>query len=98
MVKKGAASAEERLVRALEQLNRAVADMPAKYGYVFDRKKSLAHSFLQGAARGLGFVAAIAILVPLIIAFLQSFDWGPIIGSFVKDIVEQMEQLQSAPR
>jgi hypothetical protein len=50
--------------------------------------------FLRGIAYGLGFLTGFAIIIPILIAFLRSIEWVPLVGGFVTDIVLQIEEAQ----
>ncbi len=49
-------------------------------------------AFWQGVAYGIGFVMAVAVLVPVFIWTLRSVNWPPIIAEFVDEVVQQMER------
>lgn len=77
--------AEERLTRSMNALR---IDMLTMHCWMFTVRRS----FWQGVAYGIGFVVAVAVLVPVFVWTLRSVNWPPIIAGFVDEIVEQMER------
>jgi hypothetical protein len=41
-------------------------------------------------------LVAVAIVIPLAIAFLQHINWVPLIGNFAASVARQMERTQSS--
>jgi len=91
-----APSKEERLVKALRDLEKEVHALPEHYSYLFNPMKNVWLMFLKGIAYGLGILVAVAIVVPLTIAMLRSIEWVPLIGDFLTDITQSMEEHTSA--
>ncbi|MDD4319419.1 MAG: DUF5665 domain-containing protein [Candidatus Peribacteraceae bacterium] len=89
---KNVPSPEARLTDSLDRLNGTIETLPRKYRHILSPGRNLIFSFLRGIASGLGVLVAVAIIVPLLVTFLRSVNWVPIIGNFVNDVAEQMEQ------
>lgn len=49
-------------------------------------------SFSKGIAYGLGAIAAVAIVAPIVLWFLQAVSWPPIIANIVTQVIHQMER------
>lgn len=77
--------AEERLTHSMNLLR---TDMERMHCWIF----TIRRSFWQGLAYGLGFVVAVAVLVPILVWTLRSVNWPPLIASFVDQVVEQMQR------
>lgn len=85
---------QKRLERSIQELNKTAKMLPHELGYPRHVLKKLLYTFLKGVAYGLGAIVAVAIIIPLFIAFLRSANWVPMIGDFISDIAIQMEQAQ----
>lgn len=77
--------AEERLTHSMNLLR---TDMERMHCWIFTTRRS----FLQGLAYGLGFVVAVAVLVPILVWMLRSVNWPPLVAHFVDQVTEQMER------
>ena len=87
-----ASVAEKDLVRALRDLQGTIHDLPEDHSYVFHPGKHLFLTYLKGIVYGLGVLTAVAIIVPLIVTMLRHVSWVPLVGDFVKDVAERVEQ------
>jgi hypothetical protein len=83
---------QARLAGELKQLREIAENIPRKFDLFFHPGKHLFFTFLKGVASGLGVIAAVAIVVPIVVAMLRGVQWIPVIGNFVNQIAEQMEQ------
>ena len=72
----------ERLVQSVDALRRRMEKTA---------KRSIALSFLQGLAYGMGFFVAIALFSTFIVWAMQSVNWPPLIAEFLAKVLEQME-------
>ncbi len=52
--------------------------------------------FLRGIVYGLGILVAFAIVVPILLAILSSFDWIPIIGDILTEIIARIEATRTS--
>lgn len=75
------------LVRALKKLQDRV-DVLATH---FEPVRFLWMGFLRGVLYGIGILVAFAIVVPIILALLSRFDWIPIIGDVITEIITRIE-------
>ncbi len=53
---------------------------------------SMAIAFLKGVASALGAIATVVIVMPVIVWFLQSVNWPPLIADMVSEITLQLER------
>lgn len=60
-------------------------------------QKRLTMSFLTGMASAVGAVVALAIVMPVVLYVLQSFEWVPIIGDFTAEVVDRIQQTRQTP-
>ena len=81
-------SDEKELVEALTDLNDTIKknEEPAI---------KMVHGLVGGIAYGLGFVIAMALLLPVIIFFLKQFDWIPVFGDFFAEVAAHIESVRS---
>jgi len=80
----------------MERLTKAAKELPRSLGYPRSPLKALFFNFCKGIAYGFGALVAVAIVVPLLIAFLQKVDWVPMVGRFASDVARQMEQVRGS--
>lgn len=87
------------LTREVQEL-RAVIDTAHKsFRTVHQVRRTLAISFLQGAASALGALALLVVITPLVIWALQSVAWPPLIADFIARVILQYEQVnRQSPR
>ncbi|MFA6522790.1 MAG: DUF5665 domain-containing protein [Candidatus Peribacteraceae bacterium] len=85
---------ERRLERAMTELQRTIAEMPKKFDFAFSYSpwKRLFLAFGKGVASTLGVVVAAAIIIPLLLSFLQHIDWIPLVGDFLTKVAQYMER------
>lgn len=57
----------------------------------FSPARFLWMGFLRGIVYGLGILVAFALVVPILLAVLSSFDWVPIIGDILTEIIARIE-------
>lgn len=72
---------QEELVRMLHAVQADAA---------LSRKMFVA--FVQGICYGMGFILAVAVIIPVILFTLRRVDFPPMIATFVEDVIEQMER------
>lgn len=94
MVKKAAPSSQrkEEVTKALRRLETTLTDVSDKYEYTHHPGKQLFLTFLKGIMSGLGFICAIAIVIPLVVSLLRGIEWVPLVGDFVSRIATEVEQ------
>jgi len=90
--KKKSLSIDKELVKSLDHLNDSIQRFSMKYS---DVPRSLGLYFLRGVLYGLGFLFAIAIVIPVVVWLLQWVEWVPLIGDFVAEIVKRMQEVTS---
>jgi|GEM_PF-586779 len=81
------------LITSLERLRETVEKVPDEYG-LGRPSKDIFYSYLKGIATGLGALTAVAIVIPLVIWFIESIHWVPLLGDFMASIADRMEQAQ----
>ncbi|MDO8649176.1 MAG: DUF5665 domain-containing protein [Candidatus Peregrinibacteria bacterium] len=86
--------AEAKLVASLETLRRTFEEVPREYEYFLHPGKHLFFTFLKGIVSGLGVIAAVAIVIPIMLAMMHGIEWVPLIGDFVTRIADRVEQSQ----
>ncbi len=91
-------SSQDQLEKAVRSLERTIEDLPHRYSHVFYPAKHLFYTFIKGIAYGLGFLVALAVIVPIIIALLRTVNWVPIVGKFLSEVATQMEQVSNTGR
>ena len=88
------AKSDQRLAKAMEELSDVVEHLPDEYGYVLNPGKHLVFTYLKGIVYGLGALTAVAIIIPLLVSMLQKVSWVPLVGDFVKEVGERIEETQ----
>lgn len=91
-MEKKTASSERELKRSLDDLTKTIQRIPAEHELFFHPGKHLFFTFLKGIVSGLGVLAAAAIAVPFILWMMKEIAWVPLIGDFVSDVAERVEQ------
>jgi hypothetical protein len=65
----------------------------AKHDY--DRRRRVHHllfkAFIKGMVSGLGVIAAVAIVSPIIVLLLRWVQWPPLVANFVTTVIHQIE-------
>ena len=89
-------SDDKNLISEVRSLRAFLQDVHAREQWSNHPVKVTAISFIKGIAYGLGAIAAVAIVAPIVLWFLQAVSWPPIIAGFVTQITRQMEQ--ASPR
>lgn len=82
------------LAAEVKHLSRAVHQLPKRHRYVLHPWYIFLSGLLRGIGHSVGILLAIAIVIPLTIAVLNSINWVPLIGDFISDIAQR---LQTAP-
>jgi hypothetical protein len=90
--KPSAPQKKQELIDSLEDIERALKAIPAEYDYIFSPGKHLLFSYLRGMIQALGALTAVVIVIPFIIWIMTNISWVPLIGDFVADIQERIEQ------
>ena len=80
------------LAAALRNLQKSVESIPREFEYVIHPGKHLLLNYVRGIVYGLGALTAVAIVIPLIVWMLNRISWVPVLGDFVTNIVERVEQ------
>lgn len=83
-------SEDKELVAALKVLNKHLSYMQERN----DTSRHLWIGFLRGIVYGLGILVAFAIVVPILLAILSTFDWIPFIGDIITEIILRIESAQ----
>ena len=86
---------EKDLSVALQELRGVVEAIPKEYDYIFHPGKQLFFTYLKGIVYGLGALTAVAIVLPVIVSFMQQVQWVPLVGDFVKDVSTRLEHSQT---
>ena len=81
---------EGQFRQSLERLEDTLRHMDA-----FHPWRSFWRAFLHGLARGLGLVVAVAIIVPFIIWLFGGVDWIPLLGDWLVQVVERLEEARA---
>ncbi len=55
-------------------------------------RRSMALAFLKGTVTTLGALATVVIIMPVVLWFLRSVHWPPIVEGVVSNIIHQIEQ------
>lgn len=81
------------LTREVRELTKEIARLKdMDFMQVFNRPiKFFFYSFMKGLMVGLGSVLGASVLVALLIYLLTKISFVPIVGDFVKDIVQQIQ-------
>ncbi len=61
-------------------------------GKKFSLPHDLLQHFLRGVVYGLGFLASLVIVIPIALWALRTVEWVPLLGEFITDIVEEIEE------
>lgn len=69
-------------------------DFATGYPHIFDRKRRLLFSFVEGCVYGSGFILAMAMAIPITVLVLRYVEWVPIVGEFVTEVLEWMHDFQ----
>lgn len=81
------ASSEVRLRKSIDKLTKSVSEMEH-----LRTPKTFFWTFLRGIVYGLGLITAAAIVIPVIVLLLRSVEWLPLLGGFISDIINNIEQ------
>lgn len=84
-------SKEDTLIRSVERLTATLQETTNVQVVTHGTLRRLGISFLQGMAYAFGALAAVAIAIPLIMEFLRSVEWIPILGDFLTKLVTWIE-------
>ncbi len=87
---------DEALRKTMLRLDATIRTFTAEQQKALKLESSFLYSFFKGIASGLGVLVAVSIIVPIAIAMMRSVNWVPIIGKFVAQVTQQIEQVQSA--
>ncbi len=72
---------------ALEELPEAVEGMLRPWRY-------LLMNYVKGIVYALGVMTAFAIVIPLIVWFLRSIEWGPIMDGVIDEVLVRIEEAE----
>ena len=86
---------QERLVKALDHLDKTIHQRPVPYGYNYHPGKDLVHTFIKGIASGLGVLVSVAIVLPIILSLMKGVQWVPLVGDFVASVAQRMEDARN---
>lgn len=91
------AHSETILAREVKELTKEISRLKnMDFMQVFNHPlKFLGYSFFKGLMLGLGSVLGASVLVALLIYLLTKISLVPIVGDFVKDIIQQIQVEQS---
>lgn len=81
--------ANKRTAKEYESLGRIVASV-YESGYL-DRKQTYKMSFIKGVVAGLGSVVGATIVVALLLWVLSAFKQVPLLGPFIKNTQQTVE-------
>lgn len=84
----------EDVVSSIHHLEKTVKQFLEEYKLMSHPWKSFFIALARGVAYGLGILLATAIVVPIIVYSLRSINWVPLVGDFVMDIAERVEEVQ----
>ncbi len=76
---------------ALKKIQIGLEELPDQFQNAFSPWRQLFFNYLKGIAGGLGAITALAIVIPLMLWLLRSFQWVPLAGKVVTEIVNQVE-------
>ncbi len=65
---------------------------------ILSKRSMLVRSFLGGIAWGVGSVIGATFVVALLIAFLRSINWVPIVGDIAGKVSQSMNSYQQRPQ
>lgn len=85
-------NADQKLVDSLDRIHQDMVTIPKEYDHIFHPGKHLFLTFLRGIVSGLGVLASVAIVVPLILAMMRGIEWVPLLGDFVAKIADQVDK------
>ena len=92
-----AAGSEQReLVRSVDALRTTMETVPNEYGHLFHPGKHLFYTYIKGIVYGLGALTAVAIIIPLLVWFLQQVQWVPLVGDFLHQVLLRIEETQTS--
>ncbi len=77
---------------ALKKIQIGLEELPEQFQNAFRPGRQLFFSYLKGIASGLGVITAFAIIIPLLLWFLQRIQWIPLLGDFVSQVAVQVEE------
>lgn len=81
---------DKKLLQVLSKLEKTVDRMrPQKF------LRSLWQNIVLGMAYSIGALLVVAIVVPLLLFFLQQIEWGPIFGRFFDHVIVNMEAVDT---
>jgi hypothetical protein len=80
---------------ALQGLERSVDRLPKEFEYLIHPGKHLLLTYIRGITYGLGAITAVVIVVPMLIWMLHRFEWVPVVGDFVTNVIERVENQQN---
>ena len=80
---------------SLSKIQIGLEELPDQYRNAFNPWRQLFFNYLKGIIYGLGFLSAFAIVAPLLLWFLNSIQWVPMIGHFVTQVALQVQQASS---
>lgn len=85
-------SANHRLVREVHRLTKTLNKLQKEqpFDVMKNQKRFLWLSFLKGVMVGFGSFLGATILVALVVFLLSKIQFIPIIGDFVKDILQEL--------
>lgn len=83
---------DRELIESIKRLTKTLESLPTDYDHVFHPGKHLFYTFFKAIVYGLGLLAAAAIVVPFMLAMLRGIEWVPLIGDFVTDIANRVEE------
>ena len=93
---KSTAKAELEIAAAAAELSKEVKKLKSlEFIQVFKHPfKFLWFSFLKGVMIGLGTVFGLTVVLSLLIFLLSKIEFVPIIGEFVSDVIQQIQDYQ----
>lgn len=92
-------SSDEKLAKEIAALRGTIVKAEKRWSGSMQTRWQLALSFLKGVLSTLGALAVLVIVTPLVVWFLRSIQWPPIIENIVAKAILQIEQVnrQSPP-
>lgn len=82
----------DALLKSVKQLDKSMQKIVEQNKELLDPIRNLQLYFLRGVLYGIGIIVAVAIVIPFVIHLLRYVEWVPLIGDFLVEIVEQIEQ------
>lgn len=79
------------LQKTLSRLNKTLDEFTEQNIALSHPGRSLGWHFLRGILYGLGILTAVAIVIPIVIEILRVIEWVPLLGDFLVQLVERME-------